>query len=84
MSDSADGDEEGAGGEDGGPPVLHARQVAPGCGINRVRCMPQRPGVVAAWGDSAQVQVWSVVHQGLPGAICCLAHITRCITGVVR
>jgi ribosome assembly protein RRB1 len=60
MSDSDDDeDDDEDGGASGGeaPPVLHARQVAPGCGVNRMRCMPQRPGVVAAWGDNARVQV---------------------------
>lgn len=27
------------------------------CGLNRVRAMPQRPGVVAAWGEDGRVQV---------------------------
>ena len=65
MSDSDDEDDEedgetGEGGSSrGGPPVLHARQVAPGCGLNRLRACPQRPGLLATWGDNAQVQVRS-------------------------
>lgn len=27
------------------------------CGLNRVRGMPQRPGVVGAWGEDGRVQV---------------------------
>ena len=49
MSDSDDDEE--------GNPVMHLRQVALSCGVNRVRAMPQQPGVIAAWGDNGQVSV---------------------------
>eukprot|EP00887_Chlorella_sp_A99_P006376 scaffold3.g6376.t1 len=39
---------------------LHVRKVAHSGGVNRVRAMPQRPAVVASFGDSAQVQVWDL------------------------
>ena len=62
-SDDEEDEEEGEVGEGGssrgGPPMLHARQVAPGFGLNRLRACPQRPGLLATWGDSAQVQVRS-------------------------
>jgi ribosome assembly protein RRB1 len=44
--------------EDGeGNPVLHLRQISQSCGINRIRAMPQQPGIIAAWSENAQVQV---------------------------
>lgn len=58
--DGGDGEAGEGGGSRGGPPVLHARQVAPGCGVNRLRACPQRPGLLATWGDSAQVQARSM------------------------
>ena len=36
------------------------RQVPTVCGLNRVRAMPQRPGMVAAWGEDGRVQVGSL------------------------
>lgn len=58
MSDSND--------EEEGNPVMHLRQVALSCGVNRVRAMPQQPGVVASWGDNGQVSVSSsnFSHRG--------------------
>lgn len=50
MSDSDEDDEDGA-------PVMHLRQLALSCGVNRVRTMPQHPGIVASWGDNGQVSV---------------------------
>ena len=36
---------------------LHYRRAKHLGGINRVRCMPQRPGIVASWSDRALVEV---------------------------
>ncbi|CAL8471187.1 g10729 [Coccomyxa elongata] len=55
MSDSNDDEE--------GNPVMHLRQVALSCGVNRVRAMPQQPGVIAAWGDNGQVSIWDMGMQ---------------------
>ena len=34
------------------------------CAVNRVRSMPQRPGVTALWGEDGQVQVSVVLQPG--------------------
>ena len=31
-------------------------------GINRLRCMPQTPGIVAVWGDTATVRILDGTH----------------------
>jgi ribosome assembly protein RRB1 len=49
--DDGDGDE---------PPRMHARLVAQPHGTNRVRCAPQRPGLVAVWADTGVVRVLDV------------------------
>lgn len=49
--DMSDSDDEGA------PPQIHTSRVAHYGGVNRLRCMPQQPAVVASWGDSGLVQV---------------------------
>ena len=43
--------------EDEDPPQLHIVKVAHHGGINRVRSMPQEPGIVGTWGDTGLVQV---------------------------
>ena len=48
MSDSEDED---------APPQIHTSRVAHYGGVNRLRCMPQQPAVVASWGDTGLVQV---------------------------
>lgn len=67
-SDDEDSDEDGDSdmGEEGAPEMkgapgeapatFHFRMVAMNCGVNRIRSMPQQPGVVAVWGDNAQVR----------------------------
>jgi ribosome assembly protein RRB1 len=55
MSDGSDAE-----GEEADDARLHVRKVAHTGGVNRVRAMPQRPGIVASWADTAQVQVWDV------------------------
>ena len=42
--------------EDDAPPALHSRALAHAGGVNRLRAMPQAPGVLAAWADSGAVQ----------------------------
>lgn len=37
--------------------------MAHGCGLNRVRGLPQRRGVVAAWGEDGRVAVWDFGPQ---------------------
>lgn len=49
--DMSDSDDEGA------PPQIHTSRVAHYGGVNRLRCMPQQPAVVASWGDTGLVQV---------------------------
>ena len=75
SSSSSDDDGEGGSGsdsemdasdepEDREPPArLHHRLVALSAGVNRVRAMPQRPGVVAVWTDNKQVKVYDVTPQ---------------------
>jgi ribosome assembly protein RRB1 len=41
-------------------PVLEHRSVKHHGGVNRVRCMPQEPGVVATWSDTGSVHVWDL------------------------
>ena len=55
--DMSDSDDEDA------PPQIHTSRVAHYGGVNRLRCMPQQPAVVASWGDTGLVQV------GLPRII---------------
>ena len=43
--------------EDEDPPQLHIVKVAHHGGINRVRSMPQEPGIIGTWGDTGLVQV---------------------------
>lgn len=49
--------------DDEDPPQMRTRRVAHSGGINRIRCMPQQPNVVAAWGDSGRVSVFDVADQ---------------------
>lgn len=32
-------------------------------GVNRVRSMPQRPGIVATWSETSDVHVWDLEEQ---------------------
>ena len=43
--------------EEEDPPVLHTRAVAHFGAVNRLRGMPQQPGVMASWSDGGLVQV---------------------------
>ena len=49
--DMSDRDDEDA------PPQIHTSRMAHYGGVNRLRCMPQQPAVVASWGDTGLVQV---------------------------
>ena len=51
MSDDSDEEEEG------GPPVMHVRTLNLTNGVNSIRGMPQKPGIVAVWEDAGQVKV---------------------------
>lgn len=48
--DMSDEDEEA-------PPQIHTSRIAHHGGVNRLRCMPQQPTIVASWGDTGLVQV---------------------------
>ena len=37
--------------------VMHYRKVRHFTGVNRIRSMPQKPTMVAAWGERGNVQV---------------------------
>ncbi|GBF94155.1 hypothetical protein Rsub_07142 [Raphidocelis subcapitata] len=67
---SSSGDEsDGEGGSSGGmdasddeddrepPPRMHHRLISQSSGVNRLRSMPQRPGVIASWHDNRQVRI---------------------------
>eukprot|EP00955_Chlamydomonas_euryale_P087831 364326-Chlamydomonas_euryale.AAC.22 len=55
--DMSSSDDESVADDNGGepPPKMHYRMVNHGCGVNRVRSCPQRPSLVAVWGDNGQV-----------------------------
>ncbi|KDD73306.1 hypothetical protein H632_c2320p0, partial [Helicosporidium sp. ATCC 50920] len=59
-SESSDSDDSEAE-EEQSSERLHTRRLAhPGGEVNRVRSMPQTPGVVAAWASSGLVSVWDL------------------------
>eukprot|EP00878_Enallax_costatus_P033373 GHUV01036797.1.p1 GENE.GHUV01036797.1~~GHUV01036797.1.p1 ORF type:complete len:463 (+),score=125.34 GHUV01036797.1:104-1492(+) len=45
------------------PAKMHHRLVGQSCAINRVRCCPQQPGVVALWCDNGSVRLLDVNQQ---------------------
>lgn len=49
--------------QDEEPPKLHVRQIQHNGGVNRIRAMPQQPGVVATWADNGQVSVWDLTQH---------------------
>lgn len=61
--DMSDSDDEGA------PPQIHTSRVAHYGGVNRLRCMPQQPAVVASWGDTGLVQVCLTTHHACPQVV---------------
>jgi ribosome assembly protein RRB1 len=58
MSDEEDDDYAGE-----APPRLHVRQVQHQGGVNRIRTLPQQPGVVATWADTGHVHVWDLTQH---------------------
>jgi len=63
SEDDADLSSESSSDEEEDPPVMRVRKVEHKGGINRVRCMPQQPGVVAVWGDTGRVSVFDLSEQ---------------------
>ena len=57
-----DGDDMSDSDDEDAPPQIHTSRVAHHGGVNRLRCMPQQPAVVASWGDTGLVQVLACVH----------------------
>ena len=57
MSDS---DSDGGGDNTDDDPTLDHRDIPHYGGVNRVRCMPQRPSVVASHGATGHVHLWDV------------------------
>eukprot|EP00755_Sulcionema_specki_P031153 Sspe_Gene.18925::Locus_6844_Transcript_1_1_Confidence_1.000_Length_1820::g.18925::m.18925/K14848/RRB1, GRWD1; ribosome assembly protein RRB1 len=55
--DDEDDDDDDDEGEDADP-VLETKKANNGCAVNRVRCMPQRPAVVAAWTEDGHVSCY--------------------------
>ncbi|CAB1115020.1 unnamed protein product [Ectocarpus sp. CCAP 1310/34] len=60
--DDESSDEEGEDETDDDPTLDHINIPHRG-GVNRVRSMPQRPGVVATWSETSDVHVWDLQEQ---------------------
>ena len=77
MSDDEDKDR---------PPQIHTNKIAHHGGVNRLRCMPQQPTIVASWGDTGLVQVTLQAVFGLhPSSsglriICCCQLVHVCFS----
>jgi hypothetical protein len=56
LREDSDDDMSSTDEEDDAPPALHSRALAHAGGVNRLRAMPQAPGVLAAWADTGAVQ----------------------------
>ena len=63
------------------PPQIHTNRIAHHGGVNRLRCMPQQPAVVASWGDTGLVQVSSFTS---PPSITIKAVSSQCASGVTQ
>ena len=63
QNDSDDGLSSDSDDDEGDKPTLASRRVALDAGVNRVRAMPQQPGIVAAWLDSGVVSIWDLRQQ---------------------
>ncbi|CAM9674405.1 unnamed protein product [Hapterophycus canaliculatus] len=61
-NDDESSDEEGPDETDDDPTLDHINIPHKG-GVNRVRSMPQRPGVVATWSETSNVHVWDLEEQ---------------------
>lgn len=55
-------DEEGPDETDDDPTLDHINIPHRG-GVNRLRSMPQRPGIVATWSETSDVHVWDLEEQ---------------------
>lgn len=60
--DDESSDEEGPDETDDDPTLDHINIPHRG-GVNRVRSMPQRPGIVATWSETSDVHVWDLEEQ---------------------
>lgn len=65
SEDSLIGDNEGSDDDDenmeeinGGEPIVDSRSIPHHGTVNRVRCCPGKPSLIAAWSDSGRVQVF--------------------------
>ena len=59
-SDSEDDGEES---DDDGDATVEVQRIAHAGAINRVRCMPQEPHIVATWSETGKVHLWDVRPQ---------------------
>jgi hypothetical protein len=41
--------------------MFHSRTVAHKAAVNRLRCMPQQPGIVATWGENSVVSILNLI-----------------------
>lgn len=49
--------------QDPNPPRMHVRQVQHQGAVNRIRAMPQQPGIVAAWGETGVVSIFDLTQH---------------------
>ena len=63
QDDDSDGLSSDSDDDEADRPTLASRRVAVNAGVNRVRAMPQHPGIVAAWLDSGVVSIWDLRQQ---------------------
>lgn len=66
--DEEDEEEEGAGTDkqqqhDSTPAHMHYRVFQHHGGVNRLRVLPQSPGIMAVWGDTGQVKIFDVTSH---------------------
>jgi ribosome assembly protein RRB1 len=61
SDDSDDEDDSGTDDEDQEAALAHV-SVAHSGGVNRVRAMQQKPGIVASWADTGHVHVWDLTQ----------------------
>ncbi|CEG39257.1 glutamate-rich wd repeat-containing protein 1 [Plasmopara halstedii] len=64
-NDASDSEDDGKDDEDetDGDPVLETRSIPHSGGVNRIRCMPQVPNIVATWSDRKKVHLWDISKQ---------------------
>lgn len=49
--------------QDPNPPKMHVRQVQHQGAINRIRAMPQQPGVIATWSETGHVNIYDLTQH---------------------